>query len=91
MRRILLFTMTGLGLASVLVPASARNFGDSPKEDSARSAEVKPSPKEASCGNYGTAVEFVNTPSEAARQAKRDQKLVFVLHVSGLFEDPKLT
>ncbi len=45
----------------------------------------------ASCGNHGTAVQFVDTPSEAAREAAREHKLVLVLHVSGLFEDPKLT
>jgi hypothetical protein len=44
-----------------------------------------------SCGNYGTSVQFVASPSEAARQALKEEKLVFVLHVSGLFEDPKLT
>ncbi|HLJ93070.1 MAG TPA: hypothetical protein VKU02_07745 [Gemmataceae bacterium] len=43
------------------------------------------------CGKFGTTVEFVSTPSEAARQAKREQKLVFVLHVSGHFEDPRFT
>ena len=43
------------------------------------------------CGNYGTSVDFVSTPSDAARQAKQEQKLVFVLHVSGHFEDPKFT
>jgi hypothetical protein len=47
--------------------------------------------KEGSCGSHGTSVEFVSTPSEAARQAKKEQKLVFVLHVSGHFEDPKFT
>jgi hypothetical protein len=45
----------------------------------------------AGCGGYGTSVDFVNSPSEAAQRAKKEQKLVFVLHVSGLFEDPKLT
>jgi hypothetical protein len=43
------------------------------------------------CGNYGTSVQFVKTPSEAARQALKEEKLVFVLHVSGIFEDPTLT
>jgi hypothetical protein len=47
--------------------------------------------KEASCGSYGTHVKFVSSPSEAARQAKMEEKLVFVLHVSGLFEDPAFT
>jgi hypothetical protein len=40
---------------------------------------------------HGTAVEFVATPSAAAARAKAEQKLVFVLHVSGHFEDPTFT
>src|SRR6516164_3518738 len=40
-----------------------------------------------SCGRFGTAVTFVDSPSEAARRALKEEKLVFVLHVSGLFED----
>jgi len=47
--------------------------------------------QESTCGSHGTSVDFVSTPSEAARQAKKEQKLVFVLHVSGHFEDPKFT
>jgi hypothetical protein len=43
------------------------------------------------CSTFGTKVEFVSTPSEAARLAKKEQKLVFVLHVSGKFEDPRFT
>jgi hypothetical protein len=43
------------------------------------------------CGHYGTAVDFLSSPSDAATQAKKDEKLVFVLHVSGHFEDPKFT
>lgn len=46
-------------------------------------------PESPSC--HGTAVNFVATPSEAAQQAKKDEKLVFVLHVSGQFEDPSIT
>jgi hypothetical protein len=42
-------------------------------------------------GCHGTKIEFVDTPKEAAAQAKKDQKLVFVLHVSGHFEDPRFT
>ena len=42
------------------------------------------------CG-HGTKIHFVDTPKEAASQAKKEQKLVFVLHVSGHFEDPGLT
>lgn len=43
------------------------------------------------CGNHGTSVTFVDSPSEAAQQARKEQKLVFVLHVSGHFEDPRFT
>jgi hypothetical protein len=50
-----------------------------------------PAAEGSTCGNHGTTVQFVDTPSEAARQAAKEHKLVFVLHVSGLFEDPKLT
>jgi hypothetical protein len=47
--------------------------------------------KAKACGAFGTSVEFVDTPSEAAKQAKKQEKLVFVLHVSGNFEDPRFT
>jgi hypothetical protein len=40
---------------------------------------------------HGTAVEFVDTPLEAAKLAAQQKKLVFVLHVSGYFEDPDFT
>ena len=45
------------------------------------------------CGNdrYGTTVEWAGSPSDAAAKAKEQEKLVFVLHVSGHFEDPKFT
>jgi len=57
---------------------------------------TKPAPKtiektEGTCGAFGTSVEFAESPQEAAKQAKKEQKLVFVLHVSGNFEDPRFT
>ena len=42
-------------------------------------------------GCYGTKIEFEDSPKEAAVEAKKQEKLVFILHVSGHFEDPKLT
>jgi hypothetical protein len=42
-------------------------------------------------GCFGTTINFVDTPKEAATKAKQDEKLVFVLHVSGHFEDPRFT
>jgi hypothetical protein len=47
--------------------------------------------EKSSCGHHGTSVDFFSTPSKAADDAKKEQKLVFVLHVSGHFEDPKFT
>ena len=47
--------------------------------------------KEATCGEYGTSVHFEDTPADAAKQAKKEEKLVMVLHVSGHFEDPRFT
>jgi hypothetical protein len=43
------------------------------------------------CGSHGTAIDFVDTPREAAARAKKAEKLVFILHVSGHFEDPRFT
>jgi hypothetical protein len=76
-----------MGLACALELAIAAG-PDSSKD---HSAVPKLSPQESSCGSFGTRVEFVNSPSEAARRAKQDEKLVFVLHVSGHFEDPRFT
>jgi hypothetical protein len=42
-------------------------------------------------GDFGTAIQFLDTPQEAAQAAKKDGKLVFVLHVSGHFEKPEFT
>ena len=46
---------------------------------------------EKECETFGTSVEFVSSPAEAAKYAKREEKLVLVLHVSGLFEDSDFT
>ena len=46
---------------------------------------------EGTCSTFGTSVEFEDSPSDAARKAKKQEKLVFVLHVSGNFEDPRFT
>jgi len=45
------------------------------------------------CGkqSYGTSVVWSGSPSDAADKAKKEEKLVFVLHVTGYFEDPKFT
>jgi len=53
--------------------------------------DVKPVKEESSCGDYGTSVHFEDSPADAAKEAKKDGRLVMVLHISGHFEDPKLT
>jgi hypothetical protein len=86
-RRIFLYTIAGLlsALGLLGAPAHAQKAGGAVPPGSLLKEPAT------SCGNYGTAVQFVKTPSEAARQALKEEKLVFVLHVSGLFEDPDFT
>jgi hypothetical protein len=50
----------------------------------------KPAEK-TTCGDYGTTVHFEKSPSDAARKARKEEKLVCVLHISGNFEDPDFT
>jgi len=103
MRRLLWGTAAGLlltplmGLALVrgseLTGAPATGPGNGVPPAPIKPAPVKPPVKDKAetCGAFGTSVDFVDTPSEAARQAKKEEKLVFVLHVSGNFEDPRFT
>ncbi len=78
MRRLFLCAMV-LCLASV----AGQAYGADP-------TSKVPADKE-TCGSHGTTIDFVDTPSEAAKLAKKAGKLVFVLHVSGNFEDPRFT
>jgi hypothetical protein len=43
------------------------------------------------CGDYGTRLSFVESPAVAAKKAVAEEKLVFVLHVSGHFEKSQYT
>ena len=46
------------------------------------------------CAPDGRVLHVIAGPVDAGtmlREAKKEQKLVFILHVSGYFEDPKLT
>jgi hypothetical protein len=47
--------------------------------------------EEPTCGEYGTSVQFEKSPKAAATKALKEEKLVFVLHISGHFEDSGLT
>ena len=62
-----------------------------PREPAARDGGRLPIGAARADGCYGTTIDFVDTPKEAAALAKKQEKLVFVLHVSGHFEDPRFT
>ena len=47
--------------------------------------------KAETCGEFGTNLTFQKSPSDAARKALKEEKLVMVLHISGYFEDPDFT
>jgi len=68
-------------LAALLALGSIARAGDKPKCDG----------DTCTVGEHGTSLHFEKTPSEAARKALKAEKLVFVLHVSGNFEDSELT
>jgi hypothetical protein len=76
-RRLCYLAAVGLLWAVWQMPALA---GDAPAKS-----------ESSGCGEFGTAIEFEPTPSDAARKAVKEEKLVFVLHISGIFEDPGLT
>jgi hypothetical protein len=93
----LLFRAIGLCLAPLagLALAGASELDSKPAVPGPAVRPFKPvappEKTEGTCGSHGTRVEFFDTPSEAAKVAKKEQKLVFVLHVSGNFEDPRFT
>jgi hypothetical protein len=86
MRQLLLRTAAGLCLVPLVGPVWVR-AAEPPKVDPLSDLTKKAE----GCGSFGTSVEFQESPSAAAKQAKKEQKLVFVLHVSGNFEDPRFT
>ena len=81
MRRIFLYTALGLLTVPVLTGEAAGAGG---KKGGAQPAAV-------CTGDFGTSLHFLKTPSDAAKAAQKEEKLVFVLHVSGDFEDPDFT
>jgi hypothetical protein len=57
-----------------------------------KAAASKKKPAEPTCtGEHGTNLHFEKSPSDAARKALKEEKLVFVLHISGNFENPDET
>ena len=65
-----------------------------PGANGAFDADKKPGGKGSgaeTCGDYGTSLHFEKTPKEAAKRAAKEEKLVFVVHVSGIFEETDFT
>jgi hypothetical protein len=60
-----------------------------PQTQRVRIAETATTPPKAE--TYGTSVRFLGNPAQAAETALREGKLLFVLHVSGNFEDSCFT
>ena len=54
-------------------------------------SELPPEDDTPSWQKYGTQVAFLSNPVDAARQATKEHKLLFVLHLSGNFEDQQFT
>src|SRR5438046_1041130 len=71
----------GMALAS-LAGLGALHAGEVPAKPAAKPLLPPALDKPETCGSHGTSVVFLDTPSDAAAKAKKEQKLVFVLHVS---------
>ena len=98
MRCVRMSTMAALGLVPLLgLSAYGTDLqGKDPRTGQAPPpvpAQAQPAEKEhgGGCAGHGTAVDFYKTPQKAAEIAKRLEKLVFVLHVSGTVEDPRFS
>jgi hypothetical protein len=68
----------GLALVAAAPGADTKKADAKDKEDSG-------------CSGHGTSVQFFDSPQAAAQKARKDEKLVLVLHVSGNFENPDFT
>jgi hypothetical protein len=89
-RSVAALAVTALGLVIAgLVVLKPPSLPAKPERD--RPAPPEAEPPEPACRFHGTNVAFVGTPAEAARRARKDDKLVFLLHLSGHFEDPGFT
>lgn len=79
MKRLLI--MSAAGLLTILWAYQAA--ADSKKPSILKQGET--------CGDHGTSVHFEPNPSAAAKRALKEEKLVLVLHISGLFENSDFT
>jgi hypothetical protein len=71
-------------------PPAAEEAPEPPPPPAAPQLPASTEPRPAG-QTYGTRVTFLPSPEEAMRVAQRERKLVFVLHVSGNFEESCFT
>jgi hypothetical protein len=69
-------------------PAQAQPAPSAPAPPVLKPTEVA---QETCGGTCGTSVAFLASPQQAARRAAEEGKVLFILHVSGNFEDPGFT
>ena len=75
-------------------PVPSRDPSFPPRPDRTTPPPRQPAAPAETCAvapKYGTSLEFVDDPRAAAQKALQEQKLLFVLHVAGNFEDDKFT
>jgi hypothetical protein len=84
--------------AALAAPQPAANAEPSPvrnepiaKTPELPSSELSGRAETLDVKNYGTRVDFADDPEAAAKLALKEKKLLFVLHLSGNFEDDKFT
>jgi hypothetical protein len=99
-RRLLLAAAAGLCLALLLGSGGAS--GAEPPGKKAPPGKPNPIDKlldkekekdgcKEGCARHNTRIDFYKTPHEAAEAALKEEKLVFVLHLSGIFENSEFT
>lgn len=76
-------------LPPFVLPGTAPGFGKELLE--APQAVVRDEPAAADCQQLGTRVQFIQNPAEAFRLAGEQKKMVFMIHLSGNFEDRGFT
>ena len=85
-------TVLAVAVALVIVGAAAlKPFSPPASPKASGPAQPEAEPAALARRLHGTSVAFVRTPAEATQLAGRAGKLLFLLHVSGHFEDPAFT
>lgn len=85
---LVLLLIHGLGQARSVPPRDADPFG---MVAAAPADACQAAPQEAGAETFGTAVRFQRNVAEAGQLAGSQHKLLFLLHVSGNFEDTGFT